>query len=421
MPLPIPDPLKDRLVEQLTEELGNATVFANAIVSTWSLRGLSGIKSLPNNGELTDLLRRFIGDDPFATFVIDELDVSFIGPGVDREAAEAPLSTYEGYRDLGVVASSMVDSFSTLPWSYCLTIRLPNSFGELLIREVGDYDLSPRHRIVSGKTLQANFPQLERQTGLMSLMMGSTPTSAWHEDSAYLHVATEGYFRNKQTEPFLSARDDVLTFFGLGIALRLFNENPFETPDSEGKPTNFYVHRLISEVWSAQSTLNIEDHYRDGFVRIALMDADPTVINEKLDRIGSVFRSENGKNIALSARWLFNSTCGKDALLQYIQAAVAIEILLGDEDADPNVGLTTLMANRFAYSIAKTPLARTQLLKMFRDIYRVRSKIVHRGKSRLNQEELRLFRALQMLLRLVIDNEQRLLERAEINRTGRKG
>ncbi len=132
-----------------------------------------------------------------------------------------------------------------------------------------------------------------------------------------------------------------------------------------------------------------------------------------LERIGSVFRSANGKSLRLSARWLFDSHCGRDELLSYVQATVAIEILLGDEDADPDVGLTTLMANRCAYLVATTAKARAHILRAFRDIYKVRSKIVHRGKSRLNSKEVMLFNYLTALVRSVIDKEQRLLERGE--------
>jgi hypothetical protein len=165
-----------------------------------------------------------------------------------------------------------------------------------------------------------------------------------------------------------------------------------------------------------QGTLDLDEQHKHGIGSLGLADDarnDPDLMRQKLTRISSVFRSDMGKNIALSARWLFESHCGRDALLQYIQAAVAIEILLGDEEADPSVGLTTLMANRCAFLIAKTPAARTNLLQLFREIYKVRSKIVHRGKSRLNAQEMGLFRSLHLILRTIIDNEQRLLERAE--------
>lgn len=416
MPLPIAGSLRARLIEQLAAELENATVIANFAISTWSLRGISNIKSLPDKGELAEQLHRFIGEDPFLIFVTDELDACFRGPNPDHEAEPTPLSGYDGYDDLNEVATRLVESFATLPWSYQLTVRLPKPISAVLAH-ADEFVLSPRHRIVSGRVLGEAFPLAARsQGGLASLLMGANAAPAWDEECAYLQVAMDGYFRGRQTEPFFAARDDVLTFFGLGIALGLFDEFSSSLGDLDGKVSHFYVHRLNGETWVEQNTLEVDDQHRHGIATLALRGdvlADPGLMREKLTRVGSVFRSELGKNIALSARWLFESHCGRDALLQYVQAAVAIEILLGDEEADPSVGLTTLMANRCAFLIAKTPAARTSLLKMFRDIYKVRSKIVHRGKSRLNKDEVRLFRNLHLILRMVIDNEQRLLERAE--------
>lgn len=415
MPLVIAPALKTQLIERIKAELEKATVYANYIVSTWSLNGLYGVKSLPDKGTLAQNLRDYIGDDPLATFVTEELDSVFKGPGLDVEAGEAPLSSYDGYNDLATVATTLVDTFSTLPWSYCVTVRLPDSFGVPCLAMLGDYELSKRHRIVSGATLAASFPLSEAPKGLAALLMTGDPASAWNEGSAYFQVAIEGYMRKKHTEPFLSARDDVLTFFGLGIALGLLAKSPFEVMAAD-KEMRFLLHRMVEEKWKEQSAIELEDHYREGIGKLKLIEparSSAEVLQEKLDRIGTIFRSSEGKNVALSSRWLFDSLCGKDPLLQYIQATVAIEILLGDEEADPDVGLTTLMANRFAYSIAKTPAARTQFLKKFRDIYHVRSKIVHRGKSRLNRREVQLFELLHLLLRLVIDSEQRLLERAE--------
>lgn len=415
MPFLLAAPLKKRLIEQLAAELENATVFADYAISTWSLRGLSGIRSLPDKGELAEQLHGFIGDDPFSVFVSDELDSRFKGPGLNIDSKEAPLTNYEGYRDVSRIAAELVESFATLPWSYRLTIKLPTSLGAAVAHELGDTVLSPRHQIVSGATLRVTCPVATRSQGLGDLMMNKKPAPPWDVNGAYLQVAMSGYFRSKQTEPFFAAKDDVLTFFGLGLALGLFTERPVPIRDIDPKASHFYIHRLNDDAWVEQCTLDVDDQHQQGIEGLSLADdvrKDVNLLREKLSRIGAVFQSDMGKNIALSARWLFESHCGRDALLQYVQAAVAIEILLGDEEADPSIGLTTLMANRCAFLIAKTPAARTNLLKIFRDIYKVRSKIVHRGKSRLNAEEMRLFHALQAILRMIIDNEQRLLERA---------
>lgn len=415
MPLPIAAPLKTRLAEQLEAELKKATVFANFKIASWSLLGLSAIKSLPDKGDIADQLSRYIGDDAFATFVIDELDSRFSGRDADIALSERPLTEYEGFEDLKRLSTDLVEAFATLPWSYQLTIKLPNPLGNAVVAATGDFDLSPRHRIVSGATLSRSF-ELERRRrgGLADLITNGRLAPPWDEGGAYFQVAMSGYYRSKETEPFLSARDDVLTFFGLGIALGLLSD--MRTDFSGGNSSHFYIHHFDDGKWREQRTLVLDDKHDQVINQLSLRYSirdNPEAIRQQLGRIGSVFRSNLGQSLALSARWLFESYCGRDALLQYVQAAVAIEILLGDEETDPSVGLTTLMANRCAFLIAKTPTERGKLLKTFRNIYRVRSKIVHRGKSRLNAEEVGLFRELRQILRMVIEQEQRLLERAE--------
>lgn len=66
--------------------------------------------------------------------------------------------------------------------------------------------------------------------------------------------------------------------------------------------------------------------------------------------------------------------------------------------------------NRCAYLIATSHAERSELLQEFRNIYEVRSKIVHRGKSRLLLGERRLFNKLHWMCRRVIQEEVRLVE-----------
>lgn len=88
-----------------------------------------------------------------------------------------------------------------------------------------------------------------------------------------------------------------------------------------------------------------------------------------------------------AARWYLDSYSGTNGLLQVVQATVALEILLGDRREAEEVGLTALLANRLAYLIGRTPTERQTTLKRFRQLYDLRSQIVHAGKSLLSAEE----------------------------------
>ncbi|ALL66806.1 hypothetical protein K788_0003050 [Paraburkholderia caribensis MBA4] len=104
-----------------------------------------------------------------------------------------------------------------------------------------------------------------------------------------------------------------------------------------------------------------------------------------------------------------DSYCGTDELLQYVQAAVVVEILLGDKAVSDQTGLGELLANRCAYLIANSHSMRNEILEVFRKINDVRSKIVHRGKSQLTKSERYLFFRLRWICSRIIQEEVRLI------------
>lgn len=423
MPIAIDPRLTARLVERLVTELDQATVFANFLVMTSSMSGLGSIdRSLPSKGALAEELSLYIGDQPFSTFISGEIHRLFRGTSFDINASDMPLSSFEETEDTRQVATELVRQFCSLPWSYEVCLRLPDGLYHLLVAHPGGITLSDRHRLALGADLEDPYP---KPTNLLSLsapasstllgaLSGTPKTSLWDKDAAYLVVKAEGYFRLSATEPILSARDDMFAFLGLGIALGLFSAGAGRTLGEAPKSTQLIVYRQSREDVAGSGFFALEDHQQKGIQSLGLacdLALEPSAIREKLDRVSLILRSKEGKNIKLSARWLFDSYCGRDKLLSYVQATVALEILLGDEDADANVSLGTLIANRCAYLIANSPEGRSNIVSAFRDIYRIRSKIVHRGKSRLNSDESGLFHYLQELVKLVIDKEQRLMAR----------
>lgn len=416
MPL-LPAPLKERLVEVLAIELEAARVYGGRFLLKYSLRAISESRTLPDKGDVAEKLRAYIGDDPLYTFVTDELDAMF-RTFEGAEPREAPLSAFEGFHDLRAVSQDLVDRLDSLPRHYWLTLTFPRRLGEQLAA-AGDIELSPRHRLVIGRTIIDSFEEpMPARRGLEALAMNQRHAPGLNPNASYFQVRMTGYLGGEPTEPFFSARDDVISFLGLGTALGLFTDCP--RPWEQSRVPPYWVHEEVDGRWRSRASKELDRLHADALGELGLCDDNFNAdeIRNRLDRIGSVFRME-ARNLTLSAKWLFDSYCGHDMLLRFIQASVSIEILLGDEDADPEIGLTKLMANRFAYSIAKTPAARRELVEQFREIYKVRSKIVHRGKNRLTRGDQRNFRNLQAFCCLLIGAEQRLVQHEE-NVQGKK-
>ncbi len=111
----------------------------------------------------------------------------------------------------------------------------------------------------------------------------------------------------------------------------------------------------------------------------------------------------------MPSQWYFDSVTGPDQLLQYVQAMVTLEILLGDKASPKEIGLNELLRNRCAYLIGSSQEERTEIHKLFGEIYDVRSQIVHRGKHRLDMNERLLLGRLRLMCRRVIQKEVDLL------------
>ena len=172
--------------------------------------------------------------------------------------------------------------------------------------------------------------------------------------------------------------------------------------DGENKPTasvsvdSEHAQRLRSLQWL--EIPDIQQRHRDGWINLVAGRLKPAFA-----------QTEGATLLRRSCQWHFDSLCGSNHLLQFVQATVAVEILLGDKAASDVIGLGELLANRCAYSLAKTADERQALLKTFRDIYSTRSQIVHRGKAALSDRETEQLYDLMTLGRRIIHKELELM------------
>jgi hypothetical protein len=112
----------------------------------------------------------------------------------------------------------------------------------------------------------------------------------------------------------------------------------------------------------------------------------------------------NDERLKNAGRWLFESYCGSNGLLQVVQATVSLEILLGDRSDSDDIGIQKLLANRAAYLIATSSAERETLLKDVKSIYKIRSKIVHSGVNEL-RGELESLDRLRTIVKRVLQKE----------------
>lgn len=434
MPLDLHPNCQAQLRTALGDALAKATVrhgmFLTPMTSAYLFLAQS---ALPTTGRVHARMQKLIGEAPFVDFASGTLSRE-LNETQEYQTEEGPisLSSIPMYADTSALADRLVSSFNSLPWQYTVTAPLPPSFSQVFCPHVGRFDLSDTVSIVCGDdALSSMFPLasgIEKRDqaiaggGLLSSLLIPSKAS-WKVDRAYLQVRVEGFIgKYTSTEPLLDAISVLRAFYGLGLALRLFK--PSTSYQAYPQKEKLYVHRRIDEKWVIEELHELESHHSETIRDLKLHDLDGSLDSDaklagwmklQLTAMRSVLRASNrAQNILLGAQWLLDSHCGADELLQFVQAAVVVEILLGDKASSDLTGLGELLSNRCAYLIANSHAQRDELLQDFRRIYEVRSKIVHRGKSRLLMNERTLFNKLRWMCRRIIQEEVELLQKDEV-------
>lgn len=332
------------------------------------------------------------------------------------------------FKDAKSVASKLVDEFEALPREYTLTIRLPKSLNGIARQDSHLVELSPSLRLVrAGTEFKQRFP-LEATTedlradligGSLLAALMSRDVAEWEENALHLQIEAAGFIGvYGGSNPHQDAIRSLRSFFGLAIALRLLVTKREYRP---AKPnTALVVHQRHSgATWEVFAKLQLQNNLTDALDMLRLGTVDgwidlperQNVWSEHVfDQIRKVFRAgAKAETILLASQWFFDASCGSDELLAFVQSMIVLEIILGDKATSDQMGLNELLRNRCAYLIGKSQEERAEVHRTFKDIYDVRSQIVHRGKHRLTSNERELFGQLRWMCRRVIQREIELL------------
>lgn len=419
-----------KLRESLAEKLGDVEINYGSFLAPGTYGSFEEMDSIvPSNGRVRDDLHSYIGEFPFASFVAGFLSLELNDKlAFDGNSEHRKLTNVPEYENCAAVSDRLVKEFESLPWAYNFSFRLPVSFSRIFCEYVKDFNLSDDVFIRSGNSMGDEFPlvsEIELRDKSIASNYGRidlfTPVKPeWEIDRAYLCVRVYGFVgKYIHSEPVVRAIDAMRAFYGLCCAERLMRSgNGYVSMSSRER---YLTHRFENGEWRVEDFGSIEERHADAIGDLILDDLGGRTANDEdfarrmkneLKSIGVAYRSgDRARNVMLGAQWLFDVLCGTDELLQFVQAAVVMEILLGDKASSDQTGLGELLANRCAYLVADSHTQRREILEMFRKIYEVRSKIVHRGKSRLNNAERELFATLRWLCFRVIQEEVKLLEK----------
>jgi hypothetical protein len=96
--------------------------------------------------------------------------------------------------------------------------------------------------------------------------------------------------------------------------------------------------------------------------------------------------SMEAERITAAIEWYIDSMITDASTVKFIQTCIGLESLLGDEREDAPLTLT--LADRCAYLLAAKMKHRANFRKKFKDMYSIRSKIIHGSSRNLKSEEI---------------------------------
>lgn len=404
-----------------------ATALPNILVNNGSsLDYLSSVAHLWDidstlSSEVRQAATEYVTERPLLDFVRCRLSTKVSKEcQYDSDKPPVKLSEVGEVGDLSELAAKILDEFCSLPWSYSVTVSLPEPLGARL-RELagGDIPFSDSYKLIS-----PTEESLEEYPLPPTSIGGFYETTKW-TDTVCVRGFCSGFIDDwSETVPLESSLFQLKAFAGVGLALRLFD---FQRRYGNMFQSKFAVVHLHSpDGWITQDSHSLDDDLAAGLESLVIgaldgVKGDQLVAFYKytLLQMKGVFGYSDSQDsidrIQLAGQWLFDSYCSKNDLLSFVQAMVSLEILLGDKRTSDLMGLGELLRNRCAYLVGKTHSQRQEILAEFKDIYEIRSDIVHSGKNKLSREERRLKsqllwycgRAIQEELELLVSDRRK--------------
>lgn len=365
-------------------------------------------------------LQSYIKEELMFSYMYEKvIDFVLTSSELDNYIDDSGFVKLSDYVNTEEFSNHIIDDLETFPHSGCIIVSLGKGitpFEGNNTLEISDEIslIQPDNSLEDLYPLTSGYERKDRVIHNENELMIPTEKK-WCKDETYLKIEFSGFAGiHMITAPVDNAIDLYKSFLGFLIAME--NVKIGYTPFKKNK----YYTYSNNDGWKIENckhfgtdmskTLNKLSFNSDGLINMFNSEA----FTESIALISQVIhKKEEAEKLLLAACWLFDSYCGENELLSFIQTTVSLEILLGEKETSDIMGLGALLRNRCAYLLGNSHKEREHILKDFQEIYDIRSKIVHRGKSKLSKYEKEMFRKLQALAKKVIKKEIELFTKQE--------
>lgn len=340
-------------------------------------------------GGLQSFARRFIAD----RFILS-------GEKKPDRAREKRLTDYQSFSEPIDVAREMVAALRTMPHQYKFCMRLCDGLAAGLDFDHA-YVIDDRIKLERGFDLNDEFalanPDSEYDVDRSAYHLREDHAK-FEENKLYFTFRTSGMITEIHESKLISEfEDQIRSFFGACMSFGILTDTAYSFLSAG--PNAILVNRQISgkrdgkehQAWVFNSSHPVENDTQnctDLFMtREAALKNKQEGSDSLLAPVVAMFNSPENARLKTAALWLCRAHLSHKAMDKIIESTIALEVLLGDKEQSDRVGLSRLMSNRCAYALGKSRDDRRRMISFFTDYYKVRSDIVHSGRTSLARDD----------------------------------
>lgn len=391
---------------------------------------------LRHSGEkMKATLDDYLGERPLLALLMGTLSDELNAVDPAEKTGKAKVCDLPQFADIEGLATRLVAVLEGMPREYLASVELPASLARELYRNsaapiIGDRVaiIGSWHGDVAGFPSRKGEPPQVHPPGLLgalSLSLSSGALALSSEAAAsgaiaaaeksvarlidkppdnvrcYLYITLKGYIHASYPARQLDRFNTLFkAFIGLGMGIELLEDGWDSLVFGMMKLS---LHEKEGDAFTPLDDLYLDEGAANLFRRVRLHYGARRRSVEDIARIVRILDAEDAApQLILAGRWLFDSRANRDSVMGFMQLAICAEVLLGTEEGD---GITGMLASRCAYLIATSAKEREGLVAEFKNIYKVRSKIVHRGLGEFKEHERKQYQRLRVICNRILQKE----------------
>jgi len=317
--------------------------------------------------------------------------------GTDWYDLNGKLNGVLSAEEIEALKKEIVEYFSSIPRSYVLKMPLPTP-PEIIDRDIALSDTISLEYENSSRSLS--------QTPTLGLLAGVP------EKKLFLSVNLLGH-TTFDIDSFCPK--ETLSIYKVIIHQALHREL-FELKNGGIRPTYIgHSHQIPKSILQSLDTGNPEEQTNISLpINLCIFISQLCFKHpcKNIEQIQSLLQpaisltqssESEAKRVRAAIEWSFDALVNDNENLAFLQVCFGFEALLGE--GENKAGLTETLADRCAFLIGTSIKGRAKIKKNFKELYRVRSKLVHGVVNSLSEEEKKYFYWGQTVLNTAIAKE----------------